>query len=334
MWKWLLATLALLVLVASAAYGYYIRSYTTAEPPVGALKQAVLDIDGIRRDYSYYLAPELQDKPALVFVLHGSRSNREQIRWQTAYGFDHLAGPENFIPVYPNGFENHWNDCRGSASYSANTLDINDLQFFKAMIDEFEDRFDIDRRKVYATGFSNGGHMAFKLALEMPDQIAAIAPIAANLPVDSNLDCRKSGQPVSVALFNGTRDPINPYDGGLVELFGDRSRGEVLSSDDTIAYWRALAGLGQDPYRHWQVAPIVVGGAEAEVTEWRGGATQIRRYKLIGSGHVIPSAKVHFGALFGGNMPAVEGAREIWDFFVNTQQWAEPDASIDSGPPR
>jgi polyhydroxybutyrate depolymerase len=58
------------------------------------------------------------------------------------------------------------------------------------------------------------------LALEMPDTFAALAAVAANLPIEANLDCQPSQRPVSIAILNGTNDPINPYNGGLVTLFG------------------------------------------------------------------------------------------------------------------
>ncbi|MBK6509003.1 MAG: hypothetical protein IPG06_05705 [Haliea sp.] len=59
----------------------------------------------------------------------------------------------------------------------------------------------IDRRRVYATGHSKGGHMAYRLAFEMPGQFAAVALISANIPIPGNLDCEQSGQPVPVAIF-------------------------------------------------------------------------------------------------------------------------------------
>ena len=57
--------------------------------------------------------------------------------------------------------------------------------------------------------------MVYRLALEKPEAFAALAVIAANLPVDENFNCQKSDKPVSIAIINGTEDPINPYHGGI-----------------------------------------------------------------------------------------------------------------------
>lgn len=327
MFKWILGVLFSLCLILAGLYGYFVRSYTTAEPPEsGQLKFDSLPVNKLERTFTYYLPEQLDELPALVFVLHGSMSSSEDIRWQTAYGFERLAQTENFIPVYPNGFENHWNDCRASANYSANTQKINDPEFFKAMVAYFKQHYGIDDQKVYATGLSNGGHMSYRLALEVPELVRAIAPMAASLPVADNNDCGVRGKPVSVAIFNGTNDPINPYEGGLVELMGDSSRGSVQSSEQTMDYWRVLAGIPSLPTRQWQVASDKKPGPVAEVSEWSANGEVMRLYKLVNSGHVVPSSQVHFGRLFGGNAPEIEAADEVWEFFKSLEEKREPSA--------
>ena len=161
----------------------------------------------------------------------------------TYYEFDRLADRHGFLAVYPDGFEQHWNDCRAAATYSANTKNIDDVAFFGKMIDFFVAEQHANPDRVYATGISNGGQLAYRLALELPDRIAAVAPVAASLPDDANLDCEKSGKPVAILVLNGTEDPMNPYEGGEVALYGLwGSRGTVLSTDATIRYFAELAG--------------------------------------------------------------------------------------------
>lgn len=318
--KWIVGALLGLFLLAMGLYGYFLRTYTTAVPPTGGnLRHGTLEVDNLRRSFSFYLPDQLPEESALVFVLHGSLERGKDIRWKTAYGFDRLAESDHFIPVYPDGFERHWNDCRASASYAANKQNVDDPAFFAAMVSYFEQRYKINPEQVFATGFSNGAQMVYRLALETPELVKAIAPISANLPISENNDCEARGAPVSIAVFNGTNDTINPYGGGLVEILGDRSRGIVLSSDQTLAYWRGLAGGPPKPEKFWQVKRPDSDVLAAEVTQWSsnaGGRTELLRlYKLLNSGHVVPSAKVHFGHLLGGNMPAIEAADEIWGFF-------------------
>jgi len=89
--------------------------------------------------------------------------------------------------------------------------------------------------------------MSIRLALELPDEIRAVAAISASLPTPENLDCHPSGHPVSVLVMNGTADPINPYKGGKVSIFGFGDRGTVLSSEDTARYFVALDGISTLP---------------------------------------------------------------------------------------
>ena len=141
------------------------------------------------------------------------------------YGFDVLAERHGFVAVYPDGYQRHWNDCRGSANYAANTEDIDDVGFLRALVQQMVEEQGVDPERVFATGLSNGGQMAYRLGLEAPELVAGIAAMAANLPVASNLDCMPSGEPVAAMVMNGTADPVNPYEGGLVEIFGNTSRG-------------------------------------------------------------------------------------------------------------
>ena len=75
--------------------------------------------------------------------------------------------------------------------------------------------------------------MVYKLAYEIPNSTFLHAPLVANLPIKNNNDCDISEVEVNMAIFNGTNDQINPYNGGLVSLLGNDSRGEVLSSEES-----------------------------------------------------------------------------------------------------
>jgi len=302
---------ALVATILLGLYGYFFHSYSKVSPPEsGTIKQQSLNIDGIQRSFQYYLPETHTESPSLLFALHGSMGDSDDTRWQTAYSFEHIANEDkNLIVVYPNGFERHWNDCRASASYSANTQDIDDITFFKTMIEYFASNYQIDSNAVFATGLSNGGHMSYKLGLTMPDSFTAIAPIIANMPEAANLDCEPEGKPISVAIFNGLLDPINPFDGGKVVLFGNDSRGTVLSSSESINYWLELASETPPP------AKISLLGNSAKLETWQTSDHLFKLFHLTDTGHVFPSSKVHFTRLAGPNASGIEAADEIWRFF-------------------
>ena len=284
-------------------------------PKDGDIIRKSLMHKGINRKYLIYKPSKINKNPPLVIYFHGSLGTGENMRNLSGFDFDYLANEYGFVVAYPDGYENHWNDCRRSASYSANIENIDDVGFVKALISQLQSDFNIDPQRVIVSGFSNGGHMVYRLAMETPESIFIAAPIAANMPVDENLDCVKSELPVHITIFNGTEDPINPYEGGLVEVLGNKSRGEVLSSQKTLNYW---AGLADVPLLDPTITnfPDIDGNPETKVSKISfSGQRDVSLYRLEGSGHVVPSKFMNFGEILGGNAKEISAAEEIFSFY-------------------
>ena len=87
------------------------------------------------------------------------------------------------------------------------------MTFIRTLIARMKAEHSVSDKRVYVFGYSNGGHMAFRLAIEAPDEIAAVAAVAASLPTSDASSCPQQGRTSRVMLINGTADPINPYQG-------------------------------------------------------------------------------------------------------------------------
>jgi len=200
---------------------------------------------------SFYYLPTNKAKASLVFVLHGSQGDGMLIRkygnYEPTKKFEELAAKENILLVFPNGYKRYWNECRKTANSAANQENINEEAFFGQMISYFKEKYQIDEKKVFAVGTSGGGHMAYKLALTMPEKFRAITAIVANLPDTNNFDCAEKRIAKPVMIVNGTLDPINPYQGGEVKLGPTVNLGFVRSTDRTFDYWASLAGYKGEP---------------------------------------------------------------------------------------
>lgn len=199
-------------------------------------------VDGRYRTF-YYLKPA-RPNPTLLFVLHGSGGNGQQIR-PGAKKLEAIAPAENLLLVYPDGYKKFWNECRKASNSVANQENINENAFFEGMIGYFERTHQADTKRVFAVGTSGGGHMTYKLALTMPERFRAIAAIIANLPDTTNLDCPEKRVALPVLIINGTADSVNPYEGGEVNLGPTVKMGVVRSTDRTVQYWSSLAGYTQ-----------------------------------------------------------------------------------------
>lgn len=311
--------LALVVaLVSLSLLAWWYLRFDVIEPPElpGSIEVGVVDHDGKQRGWFAYLPEARGARPPVVLVLHGSQGKGADIRGMSFYSFDVEAERAGFIAVYPDGYDGHWNGCRASASYAANRENIDDVGFLRSLVGELQDRYGIDPDRVYAAGFSNGGHMAFRLALEAPDLVHGVAAVAASLPVAGNLGCRESGQPASVLIINGTEDPVNPYAGGLVEILGDASRGEVRSAAETAEYWADLAGYMTAPeVRDWP-DQVTDDGTMVESMLWRDGARpQVELLTVVGGGHAIPNPTFELPLLLGPTSHEFDTAQVIWEFF-------------------
>ena len=182
---------------------------------------------------------------SLMFVMHGSGGNSSDMLNHTKK-LEAIAAQEKLLLVYPDGYQHFWNECRKYSTAAANKENINENVFFTAMIQYFKEKYGISKNKIYAAGFSGGGHMAYKLALTMPDQIKGIAAVVANMPDAASCDCALAGKALPVLIVNGTDDKVNPYSGG--EMFvNNASYGVVRSTENTFGYWATLAGYKGSP---------------------------------------------------------------------------------------
>lgn len=201
---------------------------TGMEPCVGKIGVAgdtdnTISFGGEDRTYRVH-APDGYDPTAptmVVFMFHGYFENAGSA--ESRSGFSPLGDAENFIAVYPQGRSNSWNagKCCGSSA----TLQVDDVGLVGAILDEIEDTYCVDASRVYASGFSNGGMLSHRLACELSDRFAAVAPVSGTLAIDTCLPT----SPVAVMHTHGTSDPIVPYGGGGLS--------QTRSVDDTIAAW-------------------------------------------------------------------------------------------------
>jgi polyhydroxybutyrate depolymerase len=197
------------------------------------------------RTFQYYKPARPTNGGSLLFVMHGSGGSSNDMLKRTTR-LEALAGKENLLVVYPDAYLHFWNECRKYSTAAANKEDINEQAFFQAMINYFQEKFNISKENVYAAGFSGGGHMAYKLGLTMPGTIKAIAAIVANMPDSASSDCAVAHKALPVLIINGTADNVNPYNGG--EMFvSNSSFGVVRSSENSFGYWATLAGYTGEP---------------------------------------------------------------------------------------
>lgn len=292
---------------------HYLRAPRREAPELSAGVHARVQRMGeLERSYLVYLPTRRVAKPALLVVLHGARQSAEDLRRATGYEFDRLADQHGFVALYPEAHGGRWNDCRARGRYAARRLELDDVGFVLTLIDGLRERAGIDPERVFLAGYSNGAHLSFRIALEHPERIAAIAAFAANLPTEENWFCRSAGKPVSALLINGTSDRINPFEGGKVAVYGFAQRGTVRSAEASAEYFAKLAGLSSVRHDRFAAAP------DAWIERWHWqehGAHEVMLLAVEDGGHVVPGPTAAFPRILGQVSHALDGPREAWSFF-------------------
>jgi polyhydroxybutyrate depolymerase len=140
----------------------------------------------------------------VVLVFHGFRGTAVNQRVGT--GLVTLAERNDVILVHPEGHEGvHLLDSIGRG-WDLAAHETRDLDFVRALLDALERERCVDRRRVYATGMSNGGFFANLVGCRMAERIAAIAPVAGARPLPDCVPAR----PVPVLLTFGRADDVIP----------------------------------------------------------------------------------------------------------------------------
>ena len=170
-----------------------------------------ISIDGRQRTYVVNLPPNYYESSgfSLVVALHGGGGSSTQ--FETSSKLTEKANAEGFIVVYPDGtgIIKTWN--AGTCCGSAVTNDVNDVHFISSLIDQLISNYKINQKKVYATGHSNGGMMCYRLACELSNKIAAIAPNASTMVVTQ--PCNPA-RPVPILHMHSKLDENVVYTGG------------------------------------------------------------------------------------------------------------------------
>jgi polyhydroxybutyrate depolymerase len=205
---------------AAGTAGAQCPSTATATP--GESTKSIM-VGTLMRSFLLHIPTGYTGKTAVpvVFDFHGlggSGSSQKGLSgWAT------LGDSKGFITVFPNGVGNSWNI--GRCCSTAQTQNVDDVGFVRAIIKQLQTDACIDSKRVYASGCSNGGGMSYKLACDAADVIAAVAPVDCDCVTGatSNPSCASCSpaRPISEIAFRATGDQVVPYNGGRCSIAAD-----------------------------------------------------------------------------------------------------------------
>jgi polyhydroxybutyrate depolymerase len=286
---------ALLLTLSVALVGC---SAAAPEFPEGSSTHA-LRAGGTDRTYIVSVPADLPKNAPLVVVLHGGFGSA--IQAQKAYGWDALAAEEGFVVAYPDGLGKAWNAGAGCCGRSGER-DVDDVAFIESVVREISAERSIDASRVFVTGMSNGGMMAYRLACDT-DTFAAIAPVSGTL-----LGACVAPSPTSVLHIHGTADESVHLDGspgtGAENIDG-------MAIDELQKLW-----LEADECP----APSVTVEPPVTTSTATCGDDTVTLITVDGAGHQWPgSEQSKAQARLGTDEPsdALDATTVIWEFFAS-----------------
>jgi len=276
-----------------------------------AIKVGALD----RRSLIYIPRSYDPARPTPVVVaFHGGGGNPESM--VTLSGLNDKADEAGFIVTYPYGMgllpnrllTFNGGNCCGYAMDN----NIDDVGFVRALLDDLASVANVDANRVYATGMSNGAIMAYRVASEIADRIAAIAPVGGPMGTET---CAPS-RPVAVMHFHGTADASAPMEGGQgVGHPLARDRPVFLSVRHSLDQWIKANGCAEPPMIE-QLPDTAADGMTVTRTTWNGGrsGTEVVLVQINGGGHTWPGREPPLKQL-GNSTRDISANDLMWEFF-------------------
>jgi polyhydroxybutyrate depolymerase len=222
-------------------------------------------------------------------------------------GLSEKADQAGFVAVYANGTGStplflYWDagGVRGRVS--------DDVGYVANLLDDLATVVNVDPKRVFATGMSNGAMMCYRLAAELSDRIAAIAAVAGTMAIE---DCRPR-RPVPVLHFHGTKD-------GLVLFGGPDERTpkniKFLAVEDSIRAWVRINGCPETPLVT-ELPDLVPEGTSVRRKAYGPGKgdSEVVLYVIEGGGHTWPGRDPR-SFILGKSTRDISANDLIWEFF-------------------
>jgi len=288
---------------------------TTRAADAGSLQPGdhvrTIRVDGRERRYLVHVPPRHDPvtPAALVLAFHGGGANARNM--VVFSGLNEKSDQAGFIVAYPEGSGrlermltfNAGNCCGFAAEHG-----IDDVAFVRHLLADLEGVVEIDRRRIFATGMSNGAMMAYRLASELADRIAAIAPVGGPMGMESCRPCRA----VSVMHFHGAADEFAPFGGG-------RGRGpsgtDFYSVEHSIAAWVHANACQTTPVTT-RLPDREKDGTTVKQVRYDSGkeGSEVVLIVVEGGGHTWPGQEPRMSFL-GVSTRDISANDMMWEFF-------------------
>jgi polyhydroxybutyrate depolymerase len=261
-----------------------------------------LTVDEQKRRHIIHVPPKYDPKrpTPVVLALHGMGMWEKMMESFTR--LSDTADEHNFVVVYPNGtgIVQTWN----AGQFPGKNNKTDDIKYLGKVLDDVESAVNVDKKRVYVTGLSNGAMMTYRVAAEMSDRIAAVAPVAGTMAMDKY----EPKRPVPVVHFHGTKDTLVPFSGP------DKNAFKFKSVNDTILACAKANGCADKPIEtEMPMKEDKLKVTRKEYGKCKDGADVIL-YTIEDGGHTWPG-RTTAPPFLGASTKNISANEIMWEFF-------------------
>lgn len=271
------------------------------QPNAPGKKRFTFVADGHTREYYVHVPANYNSKIPIpvVFMLHGSGGNGE--KFYNISGWKEVGETENILTVFPSSLQypcvlddgekkrnaEKWNHyelvlCDGSAK-------ADDVKFLSQVIDDVQQKFSVDEKRVYMVGFSNGGEMTARTAIELSDRLAAVVSASGALPPDTVFSPVRK---LPILMQLGASDEKVMAKLGTTQPL-------PMDIDQTFAQFALIAGIANSYVNSFKLNSNYTTGGDpnqivfADYTPLPGGDNTFRFMLVKDLGHSYPNGRNH-----------------------------------------
>jgi len=308
--------LALIILLAVVAYAYdlgtgktggisslpgfpaFLRPANLCKTPDHSTGDSTgsLTSGGLNRTFLIHLPPSYGGKPQpLVIAYHAYSQKAETMARYSRMSTE--ADKANFIAVFPQGVDDpsSWNAGLGAAGPTGSA---DDIQFTQDLLSYLEKNYCVDSHRIYVTGYSIGGGMAYRVACRLTGEIAAIATVAGAY-YHAPGGCNPS-RPIPVLEIHGQADTFAPYDG---------------NPDARMAAVSVYLNVWLNHNQCDNTSKTIFQQGDVTGVEWSHCADNsvVVHYRVSDGGHTWPGSNPN--SFLGYTTHVIDADTVIWDFF-------------------
>ncbi|MFO1463248.1 MAG: PHB depolymerase family esterase [bacterium] len=260
-----------------------------------------LSSGGLDREYILHI-PKNYDgsKPLpLMFILHGNGGTAQSMLKST--GMNDTADKNGFFVAYLQGTVESDGKPTWNCGITPNAINIDDVGYFRDVANQIQGEVKVDSKRIYASGFSAGASMTYRLGAELPDILAGIAIVEGSIAIstDNGVSYKKIPTPkgpIPVAIIHGMEDQAAPYDGG------PGSKYVYASVAEAVNFWTTADGCSASLPEKTSPDGNVIAKRYVNCTP----GTEVQLFTIVNGEHQWPTLEgdTHF-----------PGSDVIWNFF-------------------